>query len=165
MGQEEPVSDNQPVAVAVAAPPGSIVSAPPGSAKVAIPDGNAAVGVPMWQQAKQGAKCCGCCCDYRRAVIILAVINLVISIIYIILVITAASIPGVEINIDDDAAVEIYEDSLRMQSILYGITIFASLCALFGAMKYNIVLVGVNVLWYIGKYSYDRDLKTSVASL
>ena len=51
---------------------------------VAVPAGNTVSAAPMHQQEKQGAKCCNCCCDYRRAVIIVAIVFIVLSIMTII---------------------------------------------------------------------------------
>ena len=43
-----------------------------------------AVATPELGGEKQGAKCCGCCCDYRRAVIITAIVGIVMNIFEII---------------------------------------------------------------------------------
>lgn len=128
------------------------VSAPPGSSAiaVAIPAGNASTSVPMWQQEKQGAKCCGCCCDYRRAVIVLAIINICVSLGYVITALAAASIPGTNMNLDDDEIIAIWEDGVRTQSILAVISLAVSILTLVGALKYNIYLVAIDILWIIG---------------
>ena len=59
--------------MALALPPGAVdttVAVAPGSV---IPEGHQS-STPMYQQEKQGARCCGFCCDYRRAVIIICIL-------------------------------------------------------------------------------------------
>ena len=148
----EAVVEAVPVRSTVMVPPGSSVARPPGSIGVAVPMGEAKTNVPMWQQEKQGAKCCGCCCDYRRAVIVLAVINICISIGYLVFIFVLAAIPGVQVNVDDDVVTTTVEDNLPIQAALYGVSLFCSLCALAGANMYNIPLVALNTLWYVGSF-------------
>lgn len=136
----------------VTAPPGSSVMAPPGSSSVTVPAGNASSNIPMWQQEKQGAKCCGCCCDYRRAVIIIAIVTVCISLASIIVIAATASIPAANVQIDDDVVLGIYEDSFQNQLIFSCVSLVCSICALVGANKYSIPLVGINVAWYIGGF-------------
>lgn len=136
----------------VMAPPGSsVVTAPPGATTVAVPVGSSS-DIPMWQQPKQGAKCCGCCCDYRRAVIVIAIITICVSIGTIILVVASATYPTASVQVDDDAVLAIYDDSLVTQAIFSGVSLACSICALVGANKYNIYLVGINCLWYVGNF-------------
>jgi hypothetical protein len=155
MGQEdiehEAVAMAVPTKSSVMAPPGSSVMAPPGSSTVAVPTGNATSNVPMWQQEKEGAKCCGCCCDYRRAVIIIAIITICISLGAIILTV-ASSVSTTQIDIDDDALLEIWDDSLRTQAIFSGVSLVCAICALVGANMFNIPLVALNTLWYVANF-------------
>lgn len=169
MGQEQDMESHA-VAVAVPAsssvmiPPGSSVVKPPGSSSVAVPTGAANSNLPMWQQEKQGAKCCGCCCDYRRAVIVLAIINICVSIGYIIVIVAAASIPTAQVNVDDDQVMQAYEDALPIQAAFYGVTLFCSICALVGANKYNIPLVAINTLWYVGSFIGSSIVTANMAN-
>jgi hypothetical protein len=82
MGQEPEVelqADAFAVAHKVNDPPGTTgLTAQPGSSVVTIPAGYDASGVPIWQQQNQGAECCGCCCDFRRAVIFVSIISICI---------------------------------------------------------------------------------------
>jgi len=153
-----------PVTSSVTVPPGSSVARPPGAVGVAIPMGAANTNVPMWQQAKQGAKCCGCCCDYRRAVIVLAIINICISIGYLIFILAAASIPGAQVNVDDDAVMTTVEGNVPIQAALYGVSLFCSICALVGANKFNIPLVAINTLWYVGSFIGGAVLLVNTAN-
>jgi len=140
--------------------PGSGVeglAAPPGSAAT-IPAGDA---VPMWQQEKLGAKCCGCCCDYRRALMVVASIGItliVISFIVALNAISAASSAASSYGVEDSA-----DYSVEIVVIVSFLGVSASVCALVGAVRFNIWLVVVNVVWLSGKYSqheqYDSDTR------
>jgi hypothetical protein len=126
------------------------VPLPGGTPPVTVPKGSAATsGIPMWQQEKQGAKCCGCCCDYRRAVIIIAIIFICIAVISIILTVAAVSVPSYSIEIDDDAVLEIWDEGLKRAAIFSGIGLFFSICALVGAQKFNVMLIAVNIVWLV----------------
>mmetsp|Transcript_133467 Transcript_133467/g.198389 ORF Transcript_133467/g.198389 Transcript_133467/m.198389 type:complete len:212 (-) Transcript_133467:161-796(-) len=113
-----------------------------------IPSGGAP-GVAMHLQPKQGAKCCGCWCDYRRAVIVIAIVFIILSVIALVGALSSFAIPGSAININDDEVLEVWEDNLKTQAILNGISLFFSACALAGARQYNIYLVGSNIIWLI----------------
>lgn len=169
MGRNEPEVEHQAFAMAfplqVTDPPNSAERphgvCSPASSTMAIPAGNTDSSVPMWQQEKQGAKCCGCCCDYRRAVIAVAIISICVGIGTVMLIIAAASMPAYATsNIDDDQVLEVLNDGLSYQAILSAIFLFTAICALVGALKFNIWLVSVNLVWYIGKLlvsSFDNQ--------
>lgn len=162
--QEE---DSPPASLAVAY---TVEAAPfpaPGSSSlVAVPTGNAIYitpsSVPMWQQAKQGAKCCGFCCDYRRAVFILSVIGLCVNMISILFLSVASSLSLAEtLAATDDDQDEVLEAELRSNSILFNaflicMGMLAALCAFVGAWKFNMWLVGINVVWLVGTYHYSH---------
>ncbi len=160
MGRDEPEVEHQAFAMAF---PLQATDAPnsaershglcaPASSTMTIPAGDTSSSVPMWQQEKQGAKCCGCCCDYRRAVIAVAIISICVGIGTVMLLIAAASMPAYATsNIDDDQVLEILNDGLSYQAILSAIFLVTAICALVGALKFNIWLVSVNLVWYIGK--------------
>jgi hypothetical protein len=159
MGQQEPEVEVHAVAQKVTAPPGSAavtygVAAPPGSS-VAIPAGNATSSVPMWQQEKQGAKCCGCCCDYRRAVIVVAIIGIVFSVINVITILTVSTI-GATGAIDDDEVEDVFKGTIAVSAALTGIALLTSVCGLIGALKFNIWLVAVDLVWMAGKNSHEQ---------
>ena len=103
---------------------------------------------PMRSQTKQGSKCCGCCCDYRRAVIILNILYIIYGIISVIVNTAAARTAG-GVDFDDDGLYDIVEDTYRQQAILAGVGLFTSIVALAGANRYNIHMVGFNILYLI----------------
>lgn len=76
-----------PIAKAVAVPSGRAKKrekATPVAKAVAVPFGQAYDDIPMAVAVsateKQGSLCCGCCCDYRRAVIAVEIIAIIWSI-------------------------------------------------------------------------------------
>jgi len=159
--------DSPPASLAVAyAVEAAPFPAPGSSSLVTVPTGNATYitpsSVPMWQQAKQGAKCCGFCCDYRRAVFILSIIGLCVSMISILFLSVASSLSMAEtLATTDDNQDEVLEAELRSNSILFNaflllMGILAAICALVGAWKFNMWLVGINVVWLVGKYHYSH---------
>ena len=106
------------------------------STSMAVPagDGTSSSNAPMWQQEKQGSKCCGCCCDYRMAVIILSIIRL--------LYLTFQCIMSLSLSFE-----------VRIM-IVYACM---SIVSLVGAKYYSICLIGIDLVWCVGKYytSYD----------
>ena len=159
MVEEKPEVETYAVAQKVDTPPGSAAI----TYGVSIPAGNATTSssdVPMWQQKKVGAKCCGCCCDYRRAVIIVEIISIVFAIISIINLMTFSSI-GFTGPVQDDHVEDIIEQSVTASAVLIVISLLTSICGLFGALKFSIWLVAVDLVWRVGKYSshwnHDSD--------
>ena len=156
-------------------PPGSavvtgLVVAPAGSA-VAIPAGNN--DVPMRQQAKVGAKCCGCFCDYRRALIVVALIGIALSVISLIMSLKAISDASSTVSsyVTDDYRYtnveqqfqDTVDDVARVMIITTIVGVLASVCALVGALWFNIWLVVVNVIWLAGKFSPHEEEEDSAA--
>ena len=109
------------------------------------------VDIPMHSQTKQGSKCCGCCCDYRRAVIIVNAVLIVIGIISVI-VYSQGSSATQNVDWDDDSLDDVVEDAYRQGAILAGVGLFASFVAIVGASRYNIHMVGFNILYMIASF-------------
>eukprot|EP00934_Nitzschia_sp_Nitz4_P000105 Nitzschia sp. Nitz4//scaffold109_size72162//39281//39898//NITZ4_005849-RA/size72162-processed-gene-0.14-mRNA-1//1//CDS//3329532772//105//frame0 len=128
-------SENKPMPVAVAVAPGST-------------NLSSSSNVRMRDQPKQGALCCGCCCDYRRAVIVMNIITILFSLGTILTVLDVVSFREF-INFDDDQVEEIWDDSIKKAGIYAAISIVCSICALVGANKFNMYLVLVNIFWII----------------
>lgn len=89
-----------------------------------------------------------CCCDYRRAVIVLAIITIVLGVAGIIGTVASSAFINT-LPVDDDDLVDIIRKSNQINAIFTGIGIVAAICALLGAMKYNIGLVAVNIVWLV----------------
>jgi len=172
MGQDAEI-EIPPVAVAqkLNAPPGTAavtygVSAPPGSTPVvAVPAGNfQSSSIPMWQQEKQGAKCCGCCCDYRRAVVMIAIITLILRESTIFGIVFYFSLPDASTQQTSNELTKLVDminredENIRM--VLLGISTVTAIASLIGALKFNAHLVALKVVGYIGKYWSGHYLTT-----
>jgi hypothetical protein len=93
--------------------------------------------------------CCGCCCDTRRAVIVVNIISMSFAALAILSLSLLAS-GGYEINDDE---VQAALDELDGQAI--GITIGLASCGIvcntlgiFGALKFNKISIALAGLWY-----------------
>ena len=102
--------------------------------------------MPVDGQPKLGHKCCGCCCDTKRAVIIIQLIfGIVLNCVGI-----ALSLFAVGIRVDDDPQLE--EDlkkAGKTNAIINGVGIAIAVIVIFGANMYNIYLVLLGILWTI----------------
>ncbi|CAJ1934364.1 unnamed protein product [Cylindrotheca closterium] len=107
--------------------------------------GNQQAEVPMHEQAKQGGKCCGGCCDYRRAVIVLCIISLVFSIIGIVNPALSQAFQAEEYP-ELEQIVKDHNTSLLIIGIVH---IVMTVIALVGAIIFNFYLVALYVLWSI----------------
>jgi len=134
IGQDQPTVTVEPVK--------GIVST---TTTTTIPAGTS---IPMMDEEKMGGKCCGCCCDFRRAVIICNIILLVFAIIGFILVISGNTV-DTDYSLDDDSA---YDTYFAIEIVTLIITILMNICAILGAIKYNIGMVVGPAIWYLVEY-------------
>jgi len=119
-------------------------------AAVAIPVADAA-DMTMKDQEKQGAKCCFCCCDYRRAVVAISVCYIVYYILLIILSATGAGASLVVRDVIDDMTQE-DRDNLEDMGTMAIVTIVVSVLFLFfniwtlcAALRYSTCMLSTNV--------------------
>jgi len=104
----------------------------------------------MDQQEKQGGKCCGGCCDYRRAVIVLCIVALVFSAIGIIGPSLIVASPNIQSYYATYAGLEdIIKDLAAEVLIVEVINIVMTIIALVGAIRFNMWMVAIYVLWSI----------------
>jgi len=100
--------------------------------------------VPMRDQEKQGGKCCGGCCDYRRAVIILCIISLCFT--------ALGFVNNASTSIDDDEypkLTQIYNDHATGILIVGIVGIVLTVLELVGAIIFNFYMVALYVVWSI----------------
>eukprot|EP00533_Pseudo-nitzschia_delicatissima_P007316 CAMPEP_0116082800 /NCGR_PEP_ID=MMETSP0327-20121206/2920_1 /TAXON_ID=44447 /ORGANISM="Pseudo-nitzschia delicatissima, Strain B596" /LENGTH=195 /DNA_ID=CAMNT_0003573619 /DNA_START=82 /DNA_END=669 /DNA_ORIENTATION=- len=94
---------------------------------------------------KQGAKCCGCCCDYRRAVIVMAIIGISFAALSLILTLAGVGAGAAAMNaLDDDEVIAAVAEGTAGMGILVGATVVAVLFyvfQLFAALKYNVCML------------------------
>lgn len=101
---------------------------------------------------KQGQKCCGVCCDFRRAVIIVNVLIILLEAILLVLVATGV-FGKVMLKLDGGSNHAFLMDKYnRIQMIFSGISALLSLVAIVGAANYSTVMVGINAVWLLVEY-------------
>ena len=109
---------------------------------------------PIHLQEKMGSKCCGCCCDFRRAVM---VCNSIFIGVAVFLIIVRGSIDEfIQEQYQDDQLGEeisdIIEEYYTTRSIFLGVAIGTSVLAQAGAVCFNIYLVMIHCLWIVVDY-------------
>jgi len=110
---------------------------------------------------KQGRVCCGCCCDMRRAVIILNIISIVSF------VIDMSVIIALNNAVEEDSKEG--EDLKEMEQALKGVTILAVLGWLFniasvwGAIRFNHIPLALNAGFMVLNYVVTGILETQAA--
>ena len=131
--------------------------------------------VPLHQQEKLGSKCCGCCCDYRRAVIIVNSLFIGLGVFLILLRDEADKL--IQETYDDDAFVDevsmIIDDYYKKRSILLGVGLGTAVLAQAGAVYFNIWLVGLHSVWMVADYimfmmlvmQFEEDLQDPYESV
>jgi len=102
---------------------------------------------------KQGHKCCGSCCDMRRAVIIVNIINAVLLTMGIFSVLAARHMSSQVDAVDDDELANALEEfnSLPIAALLVIqiSKILVSILGIFGAIRFNIYMVGIAMAAYV----------------
>jgi len=119
--------------------------------------------VPMKDQPKKGSICCGCCCDMRRACVVLSIIGMIINIIY---VIAAAAGTGLgfglarfakgnenfsQEDVDNLNAVGAFS---AMTAIGYAVIFFFDVWWLIAALRYNVCMLSVVVFCLLCSMGY-----------
>ena len=107
-------------------------------------------GIEMYEQEKLGGKFCFCCCDMRRATMIISIFHLGLSAIVLTLLIAGESLwLAYGKQIKNDELLEEIEKASFTQMAFTSAGLISSCCSLIGAIKYNIWLVGINIFWLI----------------
>jgi hypothetical protein len=106
---------------------------------------------------RRGHRCCGCCCDVRRAVIIVNTVNIVICLFALLGISVLSRIDPATID-DDEARAKI--ESISDMQIDMGIAevviqIICQSIGIYGAVCYNQYLVGVSLLCYVAIFIVD----------
>jgi hypothetical protein len=108
--------------------------------------------IPMYKQTKKGSKCFGFCCDYRRAVMMVNNFVIISGIVSVIQYLLGTKAVG-EVSVDDDDLMDIVEDVYRQEVILLGVGLFTSIVANVGAYRYNIYMVGCNIIYMMASFT------------
>jgi hypothetical protein len=112
-------------------------------------DDRAKQGTMSDDKVKQGHSCCGCCCDMRRAVIIVNIINLVSLLIQVILFLSV-DVDGVNTTL------------FIVASIIGFVVLFVGII---GANQFNKWLVGIAGFFYAANVIYLLVLSFAAPSL
>jgi len=105
--------------------------------------------VPMWEQEKEGGKFFGCCCDYRRAVIVISAILLIFNGFSACFTIDAMKYCSDSNNAS--SCEEIGLSTRQTHAVGLLVSAAASIAALIGALKFIFRLVALKVVESIGK--------------
>jgi hypothetical protein len=110
-------------------------------------------------QEKQGKKCCGCCCDFRRAVVVTAWICIVYSIVYMILAIVGVGLGTAVATQNDDEDIAKDAAGAAGLSALYAIGFAFGICfgvfQLMAALKYNVCMLSTCVVFQLLALAYQ----------
>lgn len=111
---------------------------------------------PAGRQDKRGALCCGCCCDMRRAVIIVNILSIVFALLSIPVIISTITVWNEAMEEflagTDDVVSQIDESIQQYHTRMIAevcVSIFAAICGIVGAVKFLPWLVYVPILWHV----------------
>jgi hypothetical protein len=95
--------------------------------------------------------CCGCCCDTRRAVIVVNIVNICLAALSVLLISTFTSEKFLA-SLDDDQNREAWS-SVEKGAVGFNIAIgllgtACSISAIYGAIKYNRMFVMIGAIWF-----------------
>jgi hypothetical protein len=93
----------------------------------------------------------GCCCDFRRAVIVISVLFICFTVIALIINVTAAATPTFN-NINDDQVEAIIEKNTTRSIIISAISLVMAIVGLLGARFFNIPMLATVIVWYVIDY-------------
>mmetsp|Transcript_4622 Transcript_4622/g.8791 ORF Transcript_4622/g.8791 Transcript_4622/m.8791 type:complete len:226 (+) Transcript_4622:236-913(+) len=113
-------------------------------------DGPHMVGLPQEAAppllaAKVGGKCCGCCCDYRRATFVVDILVLVFNLLAVIILASYGDFYMDE-NFGEDE--EPY-NAILAEIIFSLITAIAGGIGIYGCIKYNAFAAGLTGVWLL----------------
>jgi hypothetical protein len=107
---------------------------------------------PMLEQEKVGSKCCGCCCDFRRAVIILDCCLIFYSVMTLFSLAFPDDVRSKQfevLGIDDDQVQDVLLEMLTITQIIAGCGVVAFAIAAFGAKTYHTGLVAFGIAYLV----------------
>jgi hypothetical protein len=110
--------------------------------------------IAMHLQEKVGSNCCGCCCDYRRAILITNVLFIFLG---AFVIVARGGVDDLILQYyDDDAFVDeastMINEFYMKRTIFLGIAMFTAFCAMQGAVYFNVWLVGAHAIWMVVDY-------------
>lgn len=109
--------------------------------------------IPLELEEKLGDKCCGCCCDYRRAVILVDAVIIGLNVFSIMT--PNFTQEYLRSYYDDDFVddlVPILEDYEMKRNILAAVTVFTAFVSQTGAIIFSMYMVGLHAAWMVLEY-------------
>jgi hypothetical protein len=102
------------------------------------------------ERVKQGHKFCGGCCDVRRATIIVDIISVCLNVLalFAVIGIHVAQVDHQQIN-DDQVKQELQDFPFVFSLIWVLVSMILYSCGIFGAIQYNIWLVGIALVLHL----------------
>lgn len=107
---------------------------------------------PVKVGSKRSHSCCGCCCDTRRAVIVVNIISVCLGVLAILSIVMVSS-DAYKAQVDDDQVLtalnEIDGTKVGMSISFASVGILCNACGIFGARKFNQWAIIVAGSWYL----------------
>lgn len=105
------------------------------------------------RQAPKGHTCCGCCCDTRRAVIVINIISMSFAFLALLSLTLLTTNADFASQLDDDE-VQVFMDEMDGTSIGLSIGvvvlgILCNACGIFGAYKFHRISIIVASIWFV----------------
>jgi hypothetical protein len=95
--------------------------------------------------------CCGCCCDTRRAVIVVNIVTICLAALSILMIKTFTSEKFLA-SLDDDANREAWAsiegEAVGFNIVLGLLAMACSISAIYGAIKFNRIFVLIGAIWF-----------------
>ena len=118
-------------------------------------------------EEKQGKKCCGFCCDFRRAVIVMAILGIIeFTILIIVQVFGIAFGASIVAEAEDDDLVQASGIGIAVTSGLiaglYAIGLLFSIFHLLAALKYSVCMLATVLVFNFIGLGYDIYYATLV---
>lgn len=123
----------------------------PVDATVAVPMADAGE-LAMKDQEKQGGKCCFFCCDYRRAVVVISILQMINSLVWLVLFAGAggfAVVGSLEAQNNDDLSSEGLAAAAGASYILaamYGVFFLCNIFVLCAALRYSVCMLSTTII-------------------
>jgi len=167
------------VADPVAAEDNVVVAVAVDKVTVAVAEDIVTVAIPIAAPdelgEKQGSKCCSCCCDMRRAVIVLAIIGIVFNAVGFTQMLYQTISLGISSE-DEDCYYGLFAFLSVIVAIGFAIGIGLFVFKLFAALKYNLCMLTTVLvfnllelafgLWYvINMYGYGGTTGQLIANI
>lgn len=103
------------------------------------------IDAPPPAEPKVGGKCCGCCCDYRRATFVVDILVCVFNVLAVLILVSYGGIYYDDNFGDNDVPYNI----LAIEAVLCTITVIAGGIGIYGSLQYNVYAVGFTGVWLL----------------